>query len=153
MPEVVSLGLQDHPVGSVFGPLQAVFCRHLVKVQQCVNDLILPITLLIELTARTLVHAVQKRFEPPFFSCSDLQFHSRSSKGPRLALTRDLQTLEWTPHTVPSLRNAVGEQYFPPSDQHWNDHSCPAGQSHSVIPQVFSYSCQWSRVFSLTSIC
>lgn len=50
MPEVVSLELQGHPTGSVFGLLQAVFCRHLVKVQRWVNYLILPITLLSKLS-------------------------------------------------------------------------------------------------------
>lgn len=135
MPEVVSLELQDRPIGSVFGLLQAVFCRHLVKVQRWENDLILPITLLSELSKSvvTVTDSNQSYLEETLLL---LPWPSTSLILQAKDLDRTTAVGLTNTDTDPpnSLRNKASKYFFPPSDQDWYDYSCPTGQSDSVIP-------------------
>lgn len=132
MPEVVSLELQDRPIGSVFGLLRAVFCRHLVKVQWWENDHILPITLLSELSKAvvTVTDSNQSYFEEILLllwpSTSLILQAKDLDRTTAVGLT--LTQIHRTPWEIKQVNI-----FFPASDQDRYDYSCPTGQSDSVI--------------------
>lgn len=134
MPEVVSLELQDRPIGSVFGLLQAVFCRHLVKVQWWENDHILPITLLSELSKAvvTVTDSNQSYLEEtllllPWPSTSLILLQAKDlDRTTAVGLT--LTQIHRTPWEIKQVNI-----FFPASDQDQYGYSCPTGQSDSVI--------------------